>query len=46
MGPSDHTVSANFFDSVGVRQSTALLVGSQPERAFVFLGQLRGGSVQ
>ena len=38
MGPAAHSVSANPGDSVGVRQSTALLGGPQPERAFVSLG--------
>jgi len=38
MGSADHSVSANSGDSVGVRQSTALLGGTQPERAFVSLG--------
>jgi hypothetical protein len=38
MGPAVYSVSANSGDSVGVRQSTALLGGTQPERALVFLG--------
>ena len=37
MGPVVHSISANSCDSVGVRQSTALLGGTQPERALVFV---------
>ena len=41
MGPVVHSISANSGDSVGVRQSTALLGGTQPERALVFLARAR-----
>ena len=41
MGSADHGVSANSCDWVGVRQSTALLGGTGPERAFVSLGNVR-----
>jgi len=37
MGPAVYSVSANSGDSVGVRQSTALLGGPQPEAMVVFL---------
>jgi len=40
MGPAVYSVSAKSRDSVGVRQSTALLGGTQPERAFVSLGTI------
>ncbi len=43
MGPVVHSISANPCDSVGVRQSTALLDGTQPERAFVSLGTVAHG---
>jgi len=42
MGPAVYSVSANSGDSVGVRQSTALLGGTQPERALVFWVRMEG----